>query len=104
MSSQDPHREADWATDAADTVERVVTTIRTYTTDRLERVARVLVYGLAASLLGVAVLTLTIITAVRFLDIWIPGSVWSAHLLTGGIFSAAGLFCWRKRFSPQHRP
>lgn len=100
MNSGDGRGQGDWASDAADTVEQVVTTIRSFTTDRLERAARVLVYGLAAALLGVAVLTLAVITTVRFLDIWLPGSVWSAHLLTGGIFSGVGLFCWRKRSSP----
>ncbi len=100
MNFGDTRGQADWASDAADTVEQVVTTIRNLTTDRLERAARILVYGLAAALLGVAVLTLAVITAVRFLDIWVPGSVWSAHLLTGGIFSAVGLFCWKKRSTP----
>lgn len=100
MNSLNEPGDNDWPASAADTIERVVTTIRNYTTDPLERFTRVIVYGLAAALLGVAVLTLTGITIVRFLDIWIPGSVWGAHLVTGGIFSAFGLFCWRKRFVP----
>lgn len=92
--------DSDWAADLADTIERLVTTFRTNTTDRLERGARILVYGLAAALLGIAVVTLLIITAVRFLDIWIPGSVWSAYLVLGGMFSLVGLLCWKLRFSP----
>lgn len=99
MSLQEPTTSSDWAATTAEKIESVVETLRTNTTDRLELAARVLVYGLAASMLGIAVVILVIITAVRFLDIWIPGTVWSAYLLLGGIFCGGGLFLWQRRYA-----
>jgi predicted metal-binding membrane protein len=90
-------REGDWAGQTADTIERVVGSVRDKTTGPLERFARLLVYGLVAAVLGVAILVLAAVALVRGLDLLIPGEVWSAHLVTGGIFTLAGLFLWRKR-------
>jgi hypothetical protein len=87
----------DWAAQTADTIERVITGIRDKTTGPVEKVARVVVYGLVAGILGIAALVLLAVTLVRVLDIVIPGEVWAAHLLTGGIFTMAGMFLWRKR-------
>lgn len=87
----------DWATQAADTVERVVGSVRAKTVDPLEKVVRALVYGLIALIVGTAAAVLAAVALVRALDIAIPGGVWSAHAVTGGIFTASGLFLWRKR-------
>lgn len=87
----------DWAAQTADTIERVVGGVRGKTSEPLERIARILVYGLAAAFLGVAALVLLAVAVVRALDVAIPGEVWSAHVVAGGIFSLAGLFLWRKR-------
>ncbi|MBW8825038.1 MAG: hypothetical protein JF603_01620 [Acidobacteria bacterium] len=87
----------DWAAQAADTIDRVVLAVRGKTTAPLERLARVLVFGLLAAIVGVAALVLFAILWVRALDIVIPGEVWSADLVAGGIFTVAGLFLWRKR-------
>lgn len=101
MNSQHQPIGNDWPERAADTVERVVETIRTRTIDPLEHLARVIVYGIAAAILGISIATFVIIALVRFIDIWIPGSVWGAHLLTGGIFFLLGLFCWSRRFASE---
>lgn len=87
----------DWATQAADTIDRVVLGVRGKTTEPLERIARVLVFGLLAAIVGIAALVLFAVLWVRALDIAIPGEVWSAHLVAGGIFTVVGLFLWRKR-------
>lgn len=87
----------DWAAQTADTIERVVGSVRGKTTEPLERAARILVYGVIATILGVAALVLVAILLVRVLDIAIPGNVWSAHLVAGGIFTLAGMLLWRKR-------
>lgn len=86
----------DWTTQAADTVERVVGGIRDKTTVPLTTVARALVFGLLAAVMGVAALVLVAIALVRILDTYLPGNVWAAHLLVGGIFTAAGGFLLRK--------
>lgn len=87
----------DWAAQTADAIERVIASVRGKTADPLEKIARGLVYGLVAGIVGVAALVLSAVALVRVLDIVIPGDVWSAHALTGGIFVLAGLLLWRKR-------
>ena len=87
----------DWAAQTADTIERVVGGVRGKTSEPVERIARVVVYGLLAAFLGIAALVLLAIALVRFADVWIPGEVWSAHAVVGGIFTLVGLFLWRKR-------
>ena len=99
MSAASPAPAAgdDWAAQTADTIERVVGSVRAKTAEPLEKVARAAVYGLVAAIVGVAAAVLGAVALVRILDVVIPGGVWSAHALTGGIFTAAGLFLWRKR-------
>lgn len=87
----------DWARDTADTIERVVQSVRGKTIGPLEKLARSLVYGLLALIVGVAAAVLGSVALVRILDVAIPGSVWSAHAITGGIFCLTGLFLWGKR-------
>lgn len=87
----------DWAAQTADRIDKVVAGVRDKTTGPVERVARVLVYGLVAAILGLTALVLLAIAVVRILDVLLPGEVWSAHLLTGGIFTVLGAFLWRKR-------
>lgn len=89
----------DWPAQTADTIERVVGSIRSKTADPVERIARVVVYGLLAAVLGVAVLVLFTIAAVRFVDVYLPGEVWSAHLLVGVLLTVLGLVLWSKRAS-----
>lgn len=91
----------DWATATADQIERVVDRVRSKTADPLQRLARVVVYGLLAAVVGAALLILVLIALVRGLVIlldlvWEP-EVWVVYLALGGIFLAAGLFLWRKR-------
>jgi hypothetical protein len=92
----------DWAVQAADTVDRVVTSIADKTTGPLTTVARGLVYGLLAAILGVAVLVLLAIALVRVLDIYVADKlfdepVYVAYLVASAIFLLAGWFAWRKR-------
>jgi hypothetical protein len=87
----------DWAAQTADTIDRFIGGIRDKTTGPIERVARIVVYGVVAAFFGLASLVLLAITLVRVLVIVSPFEVWSAHLVTGGIFTAAGLFLWHKR-------
>lgn len=86
----------DWTVQAADTVERVVTGLRDKTTIPLTVVARALVYGLLAAVMGIATLVLVVVGLLRAVDVYLPGEVWSAHLLVGGIFTVVGAFLLRK--------
>lgn len=87
----------DWAADTADAIERLVLSVRAKTVGPLEKASRALVYGVLALVVGIAAAVLFAVALVRLLDVVIPGTVWSAHALTGGIFCLAGLLAWRKR-------
>ena len=89
----------DWAQQTTDTIERVVGSVRDKTTGPLIKVARVVVFGTLAAIVGVAALVLLAIVLVRVLNL-LPGDVWVAHLITGAVFSLAGLFLWRKGAAP----
>lgn len=101
-SSPQAH-EDDWPTQAADTIEQVVSTVRDKTTGPALTASRGLVYGTFAAIVGVAALVLAVIIAVRLLDNYLPDAVfgethtWAAHLVLGLVFTIAGLFAWSKR-------
>jgi hypothetical protein len=90
----------DWAKETADRIESAVVSIRSKTADPLERIVRVVVYGLVAAVLGIAAVVLLTAALVRAVDVAIPGEVWSAHVAVGGIFTVVGLFLWTKRRQP----
>lgn len=100
MAPRTPARPAtgdDWAAQAAGRIEGAVTAVRDRTTVPLTTIARALVYGTLAAILGSMALILLAITLVRVLDVAIPGEVWSAHLVVGALFTAAGLLLWKQR-------
>jgi hypothetical protein len=91
----------DWAAATADAIERAVQSVRAKTADPLERVVRLVVYGLLAGIVGVAIAVLFAVAALRGLVVlidvvWQP-EVWLAYLILGGIFVVAGLLVWRRR-------
>jgi hypothetical protein len=86
----------DWAVQTADTIERLVESVRSNTSDRLVSVTRLVVFGLLAAILGTIALVLVAIFVVRFLDNYIPGGVWVVYLLLGGLFTLAGLLLWQQ--------
>ena len=83
---------------AADTIESVVGSIRDKTAVPLETIARALVYGLVAGVMGLTALIMVAIAMVRILEVYLPvGDVWLPDLLIGGLFTLVGLFLWSKR-------
>jgi hypothetical protein len=87
----------DWSVKAADAVDQVVGLVRDKAVKPATTVARVLVYGLLASIAGITAAVLVAVAVVRGLDVAIPGDVWSAHAVTGGTFSLVGLLLWTRR-------
>jgi hypothetical protein len=91
----------DWAASTADAIERAVQSVRAKTADPLERVVRIVVYGLLAGIVGIAIAVLAAIAGVRglveLIDVLWQREVWLAHLIVGGIFVLAGLFTWTRR-------
>ena len=101
-----PFTDPNWAADLADTVERVVGTVRDKTTKPIVTVTRGLVYGLLAAILGVAAVVLLIVMLTRgtqeLLDevnVRRSAAVYISYLAVGGIFSLLGLLVLRKRYS-----
>ena len=93
----------DWSVQAADTIERVVGTIRDKTSVPLTTVARALVFGLLAAVMGVTTLVFVTIALVRAVNVYLPGDVWAAYLVIGGIFTLIGAFLLRKATSQKRR-
>lgn len=96
-------RTSDWPVQAADTIERVVGSVRDKTTGPAISVARWVVYGTFALIVGTVVAVLLAIGAVRALDAYLPNDwvgedhTWVAHLIVGLLFSLAGMAAWSKR-------
>ena len=88
----------DWAVQTADTIERLVETVRSNTSDRLVSVTRLVVFGLVAAILGTAALVLFAVAVVRVL-VTLLGTAWAAHLVVGGFFTLAGLLLWRQAWT-----
>jgi hypothetical protein len=97
---------SDWPAQAADTIERVVGSVRDKTTGPAITAARWVVYGTFALVVGTVVAILLAIAAVRMLDVYLPDAwvgedhTWVAHLVVGGLFTLAGAVLWSRRTAP----
>lgn len=97
-----PAATGDWTVQAADTIERVVVSVRDKTAVPLTTVARALVYGLLAAVVGTTALVLLITGLIRALDTVLPRGVWLPDLILGTLFTLVGFVLWRKRKPPQN--
>ena len=97
---------SDWPAQAADTIERVVQSVRAKTTGPAISAARWLVAGLFVTLAGTMVVILLAVALVRILDAYLPDAwvgeqhVWAAHTLVGIPPFVGGLLLLRKRNRP----
>ncbi|MGD9701511.1 MAG: hypothetical protein AB7Q42_24050 [Acidimicrobiia bacterium] len=93
----------DWAKQTADTVERLVGSVRDKTTKPLVMVVRGLVFGLLGAFAGFVALILLTIILIRLVQMaWaVPfdhdSSVWISYATVGGIFVAAGWLLMSRR-------
>jgi hypothetical protein len=96
----------DWPAQAADTIERVVGSVRDKTTGPAITVARWVVYGTFALVVGAMVGILLAIAGVRLLDVYLPDAwvgeehTWVAHLVVGSLFTLVGMLAWSRRTAP----
>jgi hypothetical protein len=99
--------DGDWPTQLADAIEQVVGTVRDKTTGPALTVAKALVYGTFAALIGLAAVVVFAIAAVRLLDSYLPDAVfgeshtWAAHLILGLLLVIAGGVLWLRRRAPE---
>ncbi len=91
--------EPDWTDQVTDLVIDVVDRIHDSTTGPLISVAKSVVYGVMAAIVGVAALIILTLLAVRSLDL-LPGRIWIPYLALGIVSTAAGLLLWSKRTHP----
>ena len=98
-----PFTDPNWAPDLADTVERVVGTVRDKTTMHVVTAVRALVFGIVISVAALAALVLLVIIGTkllqRVLDIFVDydSSVSFSYLLLGALLLGAGFLLMRKR-------
>ncbi len=89
----------DWTTDAVDRIEEVVATVRDKTVVPAQNVTKAVVYGLLTAFFVGTALTLLSIALFRALEAYLPGKVYWAYLVLGGIFVLGGAFCWARRLA-----
>lgn len=99
-----PLTDPNWAPKLADTIERVVGSLRDKTTSRVLMAYRGIVFGLVAVFSGSFALVLVIVGLFRgvqaLLDIGLDhhDSVWVSYLGVGALFTIGGLIAMKKRF------
>ena len=101
-----PLTDPNWAPDLADTVERLVGTVREKATRPAVHVARGVVFGTLAAILGLAAVVLLLVGATRgvqsllVLGVSWPVAVYLSYFIVGGILCAVGLFLLNRRPPP----
>lgn len=86
---------SEWTTQAADTIEKTISAVRDRTVEPANRAAKMVVYGVLAACCLLTALLLISVVIFRLLSFVVP--VWATWIVLGGIFTAAGLFCWTRR-------
>ncbi|MFT6290067.1 MAG: hypothetical protein ACJAR2_000653 [Ilumatobacter sp.] len=98
-----PLTDPNWAADTTDQVVKLVDNVKAKTTKPAVMVARGLVFGLLAFILGMFAFVLFLVLITRgmqaLLDIWLPHerSVYVSYFAIGGVFTLAGLMLFKKR-------
>jgi hypothetical protein len=103
-----PLTNPNWAPELADTVERLVGQVRDKATNKVVVVVRALVFGVLIVVSAFAATVLAVILGTKLLQrivniggaIDADSSVWVSYVVLGGILTLAGMFCMRKRNSP----
>jgi hypothetical protein len=93
----------DWPSQIADTIVNVVGSVRDKTTGPALTIARGVVYGTFAAIVGIVALVVLVVASVRFIDVYLPDAVfgethtWAAHMIIGLVLSIAGFVLWIRR-------
>lgn len=94
--------EPDWPVQAADAIVEQVGRVRAKTTGPALKVARYVIFGAFATILGTVALVIFLVGAVRALDVYLPDALfgethtWAAHTVLGTALVLCGLFTSRK--------
>ncbi len=102
--ADDAATDASWPDQATDLIVSVVGTVRDKTVGPAMTIARAIVYGLFAAIIGIAALVLGTIFAVRIITVYMPGQrVWIAEIGFGVLFGIVALALWAKARRIPHR-
>jgi uncharacterized BrkB/YihY/UPF0761 family membrane protein len=102
-------RTDDWPAQATDSIVKVVGTVHDKVTGPITTIARGVVFGTMASILGMIAVILFGIMAVRVLDNYLPDAVfgenhvWAAYLIVGLVLCAVALVLWTRRVPSQSK-
>lgn len=101
-----PLTDPDWAVRSVDFIDRIVATIRRYSTSPLLKTARGLVFGLLASIGVISAFALVCIGLARGLQSALDAavdhstSVWISYFILSAVFLLVGVVLLRRRHSP----
>ena len=90
----------DWPIQATDKIVQTIATVRDKTTRPVLVLARGLVYGLLAGIVGIVAITLLFVFIVRLYDVYMPGPIWPFYLALSIVLSVLGLVLLRKANQP----
>lgn len=91
---------AEWPKQAADTVVDTIAKVRDKTTKPAIVASRALVYGIIIAVVGSVAAVLLMVGAIRLLDNYLPGEIWTIYLGFSVLFSAIGVYMIRKANRP----
>lgn len=99
----DPVSDGSWGDQATDLIVSTVATVRDKTVGPAMTVARAIVYGLFALLIGIGALVVATIFVIRIVTVYTGGHVWIPQLGIGVLFGIAALVVWGKARKIPHR-
>jgi Putative Actinobacterial Holin-X, holin superfamily III len=88
----------DWPAQATAQIVKTVDLVREKTAEPATNAARAVVYGTVIAILAVTAAALACVMLIRFVDIWVPGDVYWAYLIVGGLLVVAGAVAWSLRW------
>ena len=91
---------SDWSVETADTIERVISTIREKSVVPAHKAVRAVVFGIVIGMLAVVAAVALFFGAFGLIDRILPGGAWLTHLLFAALFFLAGGLLWSRRTAP----
>ena len=104
-----PLTDPEWADRTVDFIDRVVSTVRRYTTQPLVTTARGLVFGLLGTFGVVGILVLLIVGITRGLQAALDAvvnhdaSVWISYFILSAVFAVIGFILMRRRYTEEDK-
>mgnify|MGYP000554170749 CR=1 FL=1 len=104
-----PLTDPEWADRTVDFIDRVVSTVRRYTTQPLVTTARGLVFGLLGTFGIVGILVLLIVGITRGLQAALDSvvnhdaAVWISYFILSAVFAVIGFILMRRRYTEEDK-